>query len=302
MRLKFGRTDLELLLVVVLWGFNLTVVKLALREVDPMAFNIVRFACASAALLAVTWAVERSVCVPRADLGRVLLLGLIGHALYQLCFILGLARTTASSVALIFGSTPIVVAILSRLAGHERFGVTTTAGALLAFYGVFLIVTGKPEGLADTGHALAGDILALGAVVCWSCYTVLAAPLLKRHSPLKITALSLSYGMIMMAPASVPALLRQSWSAVSPLTWASLGYSALFALVIPTVLWYRSVQRVGNVRTALYSNLVPVFGTLFSVWLIGDQLTAGIGLGGACVLAGIVISRLKHGSARVPES
>ena len=81
---------------------------------------------------------------------------------------------------------------------------------------------------------------------------------------------------------------------MSSVAWAGLVYSFLFALVISYILWYRSVKKVGNLRTAVYSNLVPVFGTLFGVWLLGDRLTPGLGLGAACILLGIVLTRLRR--------
>jgi drug/metabolite transporter (DMT)-like permease len=83
-------------------------------------------------------------------------------------------------------------------------------------------------------------------------------------------------------------------SAVSGLTWAGIVYSFLFALVVSYVIWYRSLVKVGALRTSIYSNLVPVFGTLFGVWLLGERLTAGLGAGAACILAGIVLTRLAR--------
>ena len=298
------RNDLELLTVVLLWAFNLSVVKVGLRGFEPLAYNIVRFVCASTVLLLLTGLREGSFAVPRRDLLRIAVLGIIGHAIYQVCFIEGLARTTASSASLLFGSTPVVVALLSRLAGHERISLRGALGALLGFGGVYLIVgagggaagTGDGGGLAGArlaGAATAGDLLIVGAVVCWSLYTVLAREMLQRHSPLRVTALSMAAGTLLLIPPAIPACLRQDWGSVSGLTWAGLAYSFLFALVVSYVIWYRSVKQVGNLKTAVYSNLVPVFGTLFGVWLLDERLTAGLGLGASCILAGIILTRVR---------
>src|SRR5262245_42414063 len=222
------------------WAFNVTVVKISLREMEPLAFNLIRFGCAAAALLALTRWLEGSLRVQRGDVWRLVALGVIGHTLYQLCFVLGLARTTASSTAMIFGASPVVVGILSRLAGHERIDPAGGAGALLAFYGVYLIVGGSDvtNGGPGGGSKLAGDLLVLGAVLCWAFYTVLSKDLLERHTPLRVTALSMSVGTVLMAVTALPDLLRQRWDAVSALTWAGLSYSFVFALVISYVIWY----------------------------------------------------------------
>ena len=288
--------DLELMAVVLFWAFNVTVVKVSLREMSPLAFNILRFAGASLLLLLLTRWLEGAIAVERRDLARFVMLGIIGHTLYQLFFILGLARTTASSTSLIFGSTPIVVGLLSRLAGHERIGPGPAGGALLAFCGVYLIVrAGAAPGAVSTPpeSQVTGNLLVMGAVLCWSLYTVLSKRLLERYSPLRVTTVTLSIGALLMVPPAVPELAGQDWSLVSMTTWAGLLYSLIFALTVSYVIWYRSVKQVGNIRTAIYSNLVPVFGTLSGVLLLGEQVTPGLGLGGACILGGIALTRLR---------
>ena len=290
---RLARTDAEMLCVVVFWALNLTVVKLALHDVEPLAFNMVRFGLAAATLLALTRWREGSLAVPRADLPRILMLGAVGHALYQICFIEGLARTHASSVALIFGSSPVVVALFARLAGHERVGFVSGLGAVAAFAGVAVIVAGRQEtgGAVAAGGTVTGNLLAVGAVLCWAFYTVLSRDLLARHSPLRVTAQTLSVGAVLLLPLTIPSMTRQRWDAIPASGWLALVYSALFALVAGYVLWYRSVKKVGNLRTAVYSNLVPILGTIFSVGLLGEQLTAGLGVGAACIIGGILLTR-----------
>ena len=73
--------------------------------------------------------------------------------------------------------------------------------------------------------------------------------------------------------------------------WAATGYSFVFALVIAYILWYRSVHKVGNIRTAVYSNLVPVIGTLAGWIFLGERLYPALGLGAAAIFAGIVLTR-----------
>lgn len=300
-RRLFTRTDLELLFAVLIWGFNMTVIKVGLAEVRPLAYNLVRFVCASAVLLFLLRWREGNLGVRREDLGRFLLLGLLGHTLYQICFIEGLARTTASSASLLFGSTPLIVALMSRLAGHERISPAGAMGALLGFYGVYSIVAGGPGGPVAArlieGASAAGNLLILAAVLCWSSYTVLARRLLQRYSPLRVTTLTLTAGTVFLTPLALPDVLAQDWGSVSSLAWAGILYSFLFALVVSYLIWYRSVKAVGNLRTSIYSNLVPVIGTLFGVGLLGERLTAGLGLGAACILGGILLTRTAAGKS-----
>jgi drug/metabolite transporter (DMT)-like permease len=294
---RLDSNDLGLLGVVLIWGFNLPVVKIALRQFDPLSFNAVRFVLAAILLLLLLLrSRDESPRASPTDMLKLLGLGLLGQTAYQIFFIEGIARTTASHTALIFGMTPVVVAVLSLLLGHEKVGVPGWAGALLAFGGEYLIIAGKAPTEGPT-PSLRGDLLVLGAALCWCLYTVLARPLLSRHSPLKVTALSVGWGTLAMLPFCVPALLRQEWRLVSPANWLIAILSSLLALVLAYLLWYRSVQRVGNVRTAVYTNLVPVTGT-FAGWLIlGEHLYPLLALGAAAIFAGIALTRSRRGEA-----
>ena len=294
--------DLGLLTVVLSWGLNLAIVKVALREMLPLAFNAARFLLASVTLLALLRLFKERYLTSRADLAWLILLGLVGHTAYQIAFIQGIARTTASHAALIFGISPVVVALLSRALGHEQIRASGWMGAALAFFGVYVIMAGKPAPRGPS-PSLAGDALVFLAAICWCVYTVLARPLLDRHSPLKVTALSMAWGALFMFPFCVPSLALQRWGDVTPLAWGSTLYSFVFALVVAYVLWYRSVRKVGNVRTAVYSNLVPVTGTVAGWLLLGERLYPALGVGAAAIFGGIALTRIAGaGSEEIAAS
>jgi drug/metabolite transporter (DMT)-like permease len=292
--------DLGLMAVVLIWGLNLTVVKLALNEVAPLAFNGVRFTLAAVTLLALLKLYGESYGSPLRDALWLVGAGLLGHTAYQIFFIEGIARTTASHAALIFGISPVVVALLSMLLGHERVGGAGWGGAALAFAGVYIIIAGKaPAGGPEP--SLSGDLLVLVAAVCWCLYTVLARPLLARHSPLKVTAVSMAWGVLAMLPFCAPPMAGQEWGRVSLGTWGATLYSCLFALVLAYVLWYRSVHKVGNVRTAVYSNLVPVTGTLAGWLILGERIYPALGVGAAAIFGGIALTRRQPGARTASE-
>ncbi len=289
-RLPLTRNDLDLLMVVVFWGLNLAVVKLALEEITPLAFNGLRFA-AAALLLGTLFVVRRS--SPRATAGeaaRMALLGLLGHTAYQVFFIEGIARTTAAHAALVFGFTPVLVSFLSLALGHERIRPAAWAGTLLAFAGVYVIIAGLPpeEGPAPS---LAGDLLILAATACWAVYTVLSRPLLERHPPLKITAVTMAWGALFLVPICVPSILTEEWRSVSLTAWGSTVYGVLFPLVFAYLLWYRSLRSVGSVRTAVYSNLVPAVGVVAGWLILDERLYPALGVGAAAIFGGIVLTR-----------
>ena len=174
-------------------------------------------------------------------------LGVIGHFVYQLLFMAGVARTSVANSSLVFGCTPVTVALLSSSLGHERITPLRWAGVALSLAGIYLVV-GQAN---QRGASLAGDLLIFGAMLCWAWYTVGSRSLLTRYSPLVVTGLTMTIGSVLYAPFGVPSLLRLNWSSVSWWAWGLLVYSALFALVVAYLIWYTAVQQVGNSRTSI---------------------------------------------------
>lgn len=291
--------DLLLLLMVVIWGSNFSAIKYALREFPEVTFNALRLLLASAVFL-VAIAVVRSrarhglrPAEPRLNAREwrlVVLLGLLGTVLYQLLFLAGVARTSVANAALIFGCTPVAVAIMASVAGHDRLSAARWGGAALSFAGIYALVGRRAEWSAAT---VAGDALVFGGMLCWSLYSVLAQPLLKRHSPLVITGLAMASGTVIYVAFAILPVLRTDWSAISVTSWGLMVASSLLALAFAYMVWYTAVQRIGSSRTAIYSNLTPIVAMIVAAVWLGEQISRAQLLGAALILSGIAVTRLS---------
>jgi drug/metabolite transporter (DMT)-like permease len=290
--------DFLLLLMVVIWGSNFSVIKLALREFPEPTFNALRLLLASAVFLVAIGVVRaraRAGLHPaeppltRAEWRLVFLLGLLGTVLYQLLFLAGVARTSVANSALIFGCTPVAVAIIASLAGHDRLSAARWAGAALSFAGIYALVGRRAE---LSGSTLAGDALIFGGMLCWSLYSVLAQPLLKRHSPLVITGLAMASGTAVYLLLAIRPMLETKWEGISATSWMLMASSSLLALAFAYMVWYTAVQRIGSSRTAIYSNLTPIVAMIVAAIWLGEQVTRPQMLGAALILGGIAITRL----------
>jgi drug/metabolite transporter (DMT)-like permease len=295
MRLSFSRLDLLLVGMTLIWGANYSIAKAAVRELPPSAFNAARMLIAAgvcASLVVREGGLPALRRLDRADWARVAALAVVGHAIYQSLFIGGLARTSASSAALIFGGTPALVALASAWLGHERVSASRWAGVALSMLGVYLVVGhGK-----DPSASLAGDALIVAAMICWTLYTVGSRPLLDRHSPVLVTALGIVFGTALYAAAALPTVLAVDWSAVKPAVWGAILYSAVFSMVIAYLIWYVAVQRVGSSRTSIYNNVTPIVAMLVAALSLGEPITVAKALGAAAVLGGVAVTRLEFGA------
>src|SRR5690606_36267057 len=111
----FGAADLLLLVVALIWGLNVPLIKLSLAEFSPLAFNAVRFVLATLVSWAMLLSSRRSLGIQRRDIGPLAAMGLLCHALYQVLFIAGTARTSAVNVTILLGTIPVHVALLAAL-------------------------------------------------------------------------------------------------------------------------------------------------------------------------------------------
>ena len=294
-----------LVLMVIAWGANYSLLKRAFQEVPPVAFNTLRMAFSSAVFLAAIWfargraqrdgAATSSVfytshTLTARDRWDLVWLGLVGHCVYQLCFVGGLARTSASNAALIFGASPVAVAIMTAAIGHERVGRLHWLGAVLSTIGIYFVVG---YGASLQGGTIVGDMIMLGAVACWSVYTIGGGRLMSRHSPLFVTGMTMAIGTVPYALLAIPTMLRLDWGTVSPTVWLILFPSGLFALNFAFLVWYTAVQKLGPARTSIYSNAVPLTAMITAAIFLGEAMTGRKLIGAAAVLGGVLLTRIR---------
>lgn len=293
--------------MVIIWGSNFAVVKSALADFPSLVFNALRLFIASSLFLAAmavqarrarlrAGVPDRAIQPPltRADWRSLILLALVGHLVYQLCFVAGVARTSVGNAALIFGCTPVAVSLLSSLAGHERVPLTRWLGAALSLVGVYAVVGHRASW---TVEGLAGDAIMVAAMFCWSLYSVMSQPLLRRHSPLVVTGWSMAIGALFYAIVALPSFLTTDWQAISTMSWWLMAASAIFALALSYMIWYTGVQRIGSSRTAIYSNLTPIVALAVGAMWLGEPITRAQVAGTAAILTGVFITRLNTARA-----
>jgi drug/metabolite transporter (DMT)-like permease len=293
MRFSFSRLDALLLAMTFIWGSNFSLIKAALQQVPELGFNALRLALASLLFAAIIQNRHgiRAVAsgFERRDWVSLITLGVVGHFVYQFLFMAGVARTSVANSSLVFGCTPVTVALLSSSLGHERIAPARWAAVAISLAGIYLVV-GQAN---QRGASVFGDLLILGAMLCWATYSVGSRSLLTRHSPLVVTGFTMTIGSALYAPFGVPSLVRLDWAAVSWWAWVLLAYSAVFALVVAYLIWYTAVQRVGNSRTSIYSNVVPLVAMAVAALVLGEPFSARKIAGAFAILASVALTRLE---------
>jgi drug/metabolite transporter (DMT)-like permease len=303
----FRRIDVLLLVMAVIWGTNYVIIKHAFREIDPQAFNAIRMVVASTVFVALMVVIRNLPAARRAagSFGSIFYtpspvrgrdwlglagLGLVGQGLYQYWFVGGLAATSVSNAALILAFTPVLIGLVSAAVGEERVTAVHWLGALLSLSGIYLVVG---RGVSVGGGTLRGDLTMFAAVCCWAAYTMGSRPLMRRHSPVAVTGLSMAIGTSVYVPAMASHIRAVTWRGVSTGTWVAAVYSALFALCLSYTIWYTAVREIGSARTSAYSNVVPIVAMAAAVIFLGEPIDLRKVAGAAAVLIGVALTRVR---------
>jgi drug/metabolite transporter (DMT)-like permease len=204
----------------------------------------------------------------------------------QLGFVYALRFTTASTVGLIFGATPIFTALIAVAIGMERVGKRFVAAAIVSFGGVALVAIGDSGGLSGS---VKGDLLGLWTAITWGAYSVAIASLMSAWSPIRVSAFVLPAVSLLLLVTGIPQLHAQAWGGLGWGVWATLALAALGPLVLTNLLWFTALDRVGPSYATLFANIQPFVAVLFAVVLLSESLTLVQILGGVTIGLGVAL-------------
>lgn len=278
---------LLLTLVALFWAGNAVVGRAARDLVPPFTLAFARW---SGALILLTPFARRAVAADLPVLRRrwktVLLLGLLGIAVFNALLYSGVHYTTATNALLIQASIPPMIAAFALLLFKERASAAQVGAMLLSATGVIVVVCqGDPKILLHLKIG-AGDGLILTASAAWALYTVLLRKRPAVH-PLSFLAVTFAIGVAAMLP-----LAAMEWAQGKSVAWGAgalgaMAYVAVFPSLIAYLLYTRGVDLIGAARAGQFVNLLPLFGAALSVLLLGEPLRAHHLIGGLFIVAGV---------------
>lgn len=285
--------DLSLILVAIIWALNFSIVKVSLEEMDPYSFNAMRFIFATAMLSFVAHKRGYSLKVRKEHFWKLVGIGIVGNVFYQLFFIIGVNYTYAANAAVMLGTIPIWVALLSQFFTEEKLTLYKSLGVFFAFAGVTFIIMGGDDTLSFESETFFGNIIILVAAVCWATFTILSRKYLRVYSPLQYSAFMSQVGLAGLLLIGLPFMVNLDWSGISIVGYGGILYSGALSVGLAYIIWNNGVKKIGAVRTAAYQNLVPVLGLVFGLILLGEELTVLQYIGAGLVIIGIVLARKK---------
>lgn len=276
-----------LLMVVLIWAANQTLGKLVMREISPWIYTTLRFLLATPLMLLVLKWREGRLAFDRTVLSRLILIGLVGVALYQTVFISALKYTSVTNLALMMGISPIFTVLLGAATGQEKLRGAVIGGCLVAFGGLILVLRYGPAQAGPGSSSMVGDGLALAASFLWGLYPIIVMPLLRNYSGLWVTAWSAVPGTLGLLVFSGADLWSLQWETLTGIAWFGILFAAIPVTVFSLLIWYLGVERLGANQVMVYMYLVPPSSILIAYFTIGEQVEFLQLVGGMIAMLGL---------------
>ena len=288
------RIHLQLLGMAILWGASWPWGRVVAQAMPTFVASSMRFFIAIIPLVIWLYAANRfryaKKLRPNQWLGLFLtaLLGVFGYSTF---FIWGLKYVPAGQATVIVATNPVFTTIFAIWLFKEKWNKWVANGMAIAVAGSLLAMTkGEPtQMLTNFGF---GQLLLLGALVCWVAYTLLARKVLVGIDSLTATTISSIFGFLLLFIGALIAESWQDWAIVLTLdqsTWFSLIGLALGATVLAYAWYFDGVKYLGAGNAAAYIILVPILGILFSAIWLNEQVDSSLLIGGTLAVSGLGI-------------
>ncbi|MBQ9450165.1 MAG: DMT family transporter [Bacteroidales bacterium] len=291
------------LAVVAVWGVTFVCTKVLIAAgLRPAEIFAIRFTLAYAGIWVLSlWQKDRVRLWARnwQDELMFVFLGITGGSFYFLTENTALAYTQASNVAFLVCSAPLITALLSllyRRLRHDRFAaaledvsrnVFLVPGTLLAFGGMAVMLF---DG-ARLQVFLQGDLLALGAALCWALYSLFMGKMTEEYGAVFATRKVFIYGLLTIIPFLLDGQGGLSLALLAETrVWGNLLFLGLVASLACFVVWNLVMSKLGNITSTNYVYLNPVFTLISAVILLGEHLTPAGAIGSTLILGGVILA------------
>lgn len=290
----WGQAYLLLILTTLMWAGNGIAGRLAVGEVSPMVLTCLRWVIVVAVLMPL---VGRQVVAEwpkiKARWIFTIIMGICGFTAFNALFYAAAYHTSAVNLTIFQGSIPVFVLLGMILVFRARVIPLQILGMIVTLIGVILVSVKADWEILKTLAINIGDVWMLIACVFYSVYTLglryrPAMPGLVFFASMAVVAFASSLPLvgveIAQGNAHFPTLKG----------WLILLYVALMPSLLSQIFFIRGVELIGPTRAGLFVNLVPVFGALLAVVLLGEPFALYHALGLGLVLGGIWLSEQRR--------
>ncbi|WP_161599000.1 DMT family transporter [Aidingimonas lacisalsi] len=289
-----------LLLTAIIFSGNILVGK-ALSELPPFTISFGRVFIALLLMIPLGW--RQAVRARHAfrQHWRVLLgLALSGVTLFNALIYTALQYTSATNVAILESTIPVVTILFSFLLLGERYRAIQWLGVGMSLAGAVAVIAMADSAGAGLASVNIGDGIMALAVLMWVGYSLLVKDHLSKFPRFGGLLIMLVIANLTLAPIALwENLALGTMPALDTSHWLGLLYLGIFPSVVALLCYTRAIGDVGPTQAAVFLNLLPIFTMLGAWWLLGDRILPAQIVGSIVVIAGVVLTTRERRSAPV---
>lgn len=282
---------LILVFVTLLWGFNYPAIKFSNQGVSPIFTSTLRSIIAS--FCGLLYCLHKGERFFHTDirLFHGIMVGILFGTEFA-CIYLGLIYTDAARSVLFVYMSPFVVAIGAHFfIQGDRLTFLKGIGLVLAFTGIFIVFGGKPQTAKNTMPL--GDVLQMTAGILWGATTLYIKKFMaNRVKPIHTFLYQLFFSIPILLILSL--ILEPKWiHQINLQVTVSLFYQSVIIAFITYFIWFKLIHKYSVSRLSAFTFLTPIFGVLFGVLILHEELTLSLGIGLPMVSMGIFLVNWK---------
>ncbi|WP_372964136.1 DMT family transporter [Marinobacter sp.] len=287
-----GLAYFGLILTPLFWAGNAVVARGTVEHIPPLSMSFWRWIIALALLLPFglpgIWHHRQ---VIRLHLGSMLALATFSVAAFNSLLYYAALTTTATNIALFNSTIPIFIALLAWLLLGDRTRPIQALGIGLAILGILTVIAQGDMSVLTNLQAQPGDLIMIAAVFSWGLFSVL----LRRQSvplpPLTFLTTQILLGTVVLFPFFlIDVLFFSGGFELSQATALPLLYFAIFPGILAYGFWNHGVHKIGPANAAIFMYLTPVFASALASVFLGESLGMPHIIGGALILAGLLLA------------
>lgn len=278
------------ILAIVIWSSSFISTKIAYTTFPPITLGAVRFIIASF-ILGVVLIIKKEKVIPTLqDLRIIAVSGFLGITLYFVMENIGLSLTTASNAALIVACYPAITALLERIIYKIKLSKRKIIGILLAIFGVYLLA--YVPGAENQESQLLGNIILIATGLAWAFYNFTTRKVANKYPAVTLSFYQTIAGTLCFIPLAF--IEKSEWQAPTLLSLSMLIHLGVLCSVIAFLLYNFGLRKLSSSTSVSLMNLVPIFGVIFSMIILGETVTGQQIIGSIIVIGGVFLT-IKQG-------
>lgn len=281
---------LFLIIATLCWGGNAVAGKLAIGHISPMILTFWRWFFAVIIIFAISFKeLRHDWPVIRRNIPVLGFLGIVGYVVFNAVLYTAVTYTSAINVTVEQTLIPVLIFALNFALFKTRVTWLQVLGFAITAMGSLLTAAHGDISTLFTLTVNFGDAIMMIAIAAYALYTIALRwrPPISWKSLMAVPAL---FALVFSAPLAVWEYSSGNMIWPDMTGWMVALYTAIFASLVAQVLYIRGVMEIGANRAGLFINLVPVFGTLLSVIVLGEHLQLFHIVALALALSGIAIA------------